>query len=360
MDNVKRTPLYDLHLRLGGRMVEFGGWMLPVQYSGIKEEHNAVRTRAGLFDVSHMGEFELSGANALVFLQCALTNDFQSLAPGKIRYSPMCYEHGGTVDDLLVYCMGENQYILVVNASRADADFEHLSLLAKEFQGVSLENVSATYAQIALQGPLAMGILSKVCQSAPEKYYTFIHDNVAGIPCIISRTGYTGEDGVELYCAANQAEALYIALKDAGGEDILPCGLGARDTLRFECSMPLYGHELSDSITPLEAGLNVFVKPQKDEFIGKAALESEAKRSRVGLKMLERGIAREGYRVQNAAGEDIGYVTSGMFAPTTGENLAMALITNPAPAIGETVSVIIRDKPVKADVVKMPFYKRNK
>ncbi len=165
---------------------------------------------------------------------------------------------------------------------------------------------------------------------------------------------------MELYCAANQAEALYIALKDAGGEDILPCGLGARDTLRFECSMPLYGHELSDSITPLEAGLNVFVKPQKDEFIGKAALESEAKRSRVGLKMLERGIAREGYRVQNAAGEDIGYVTSGMFAPTTGENLAMALITNPAPAIGETVSVIIRDKPVKADVVKMPFYKRNK
>ncbi len=360
MDNAKHTPLYDLHLRLGGRLVEFGGWMLPVQYSGIKEEHSAVRERAGLFDVSHMGEFELSGPNALVFLQCALTNDFTSLAPGKIRYSPMCYEHGGTVDDLLVYCMGENQYVLVVNASRADADFEHLSLLAKEFQGVSLQNVSAAYAQIALQGPLAMGILAKVCNSAPEKYYTFLHDSVAGIPCIISRTGYTGEDGVELYCAADKAEALYMALKETGGSDVLPCGLGARDTLRFECSMPLYGHELSESITPLEAGLGVFVKPQKGEFIGKAALTAAPKRARAGLKMLERGIAREGYRVMDANGEDIGYITSGMFAPTTGENLAMALLANPAPAIGETVSVVIREKPVRAEVVKMPFYKRQK
>ncbi len=359
MESVKQTPLYDLHLRLGGRMVEFGGWMLPVQYSGIKDEHGAVRERAGLFDVSHMGEFELSGPDALEFLQRALTNDFASLSPGKIRYSPMCYESGGTVDDLLVYCMGENMYVLVVNASRTDADFEHLSGIAKAYD-VQLKNVSHTYAQIALQGPLAMGILAKVCQNAPEKYYTFIHDNAAGIPCIVSRTGYTGEDGVELYCAADKAEELYMALKEAGGDDVLPCGLGARDTLRFECSMPLYGHELSGSITPLEAGLGNFVKPQKGDFVGKAALEAEPKRARVGLKMLERGIAREGYRVQNAADEDIGYVTSGMFSPTKGENLAMALIANPAPAIGETVSVIIREKPVKAEVVKMPFYKRQK
>ncbi len=360
MSNAKRTPLYDLHLRLGGRMVEFGGWMLPVQYSGIKEEHAAVRERAGLFDVSHMGEFEVSGEGSLAFLQRALTNDFASLQPGKIRYSPMCCEHGGTADDLLVYCMGENQYVLVVNASRTDADFTHLSRIAKDFAGVKLENVSARYAQIALQGPLAMGILAKVCESAPEKYYTFIHDSVAGIPCIVSRTGYTGEDGVELYCAAGSAEALYTALKEAGGSDVLPCGLGARDTLRFECSMPLYGHELSESITPKEAGLGAFIKPQKGDFVGKAALEGEPKRARVGLRMLERGIAREGYRVLDSNGTDIGCITSGMFAPTTGENLAMALVSAPAPAVGEAVAVVIREKPVKAEIVPMPFYKRNK
>ncbi|GAW27839.1 MULTISPECIES: glycine cleavage system aminomethyltransferase GcvT [unclassified Carboxydocella] len=365
MAELKRTPLYELHIAAGAKMVDFGGWEMPVQYSGIIDEHQTVRQAAGLFDVSHMGEITVKGPGALAFLEKLLPNQVARLAKGQILYSPMCYEHGGTVDDLLVYKEDAEEYLLVVNAGNTDKDYEWIKQLAPA--GVEVENISHTVAQLAIQGPQATAILKPLTpvQLDAIRYYWFTRGEVAGIPCIISRTGYTGEDGWELYCSPDQARQLWQTLLTAGQDKgIKPIGLGARDTLRFEAAMPLYGHELSEDITPLEAGLKRFIALDKPEdFIGKTALTAQAeaglKRKLVGLEMVERGIARQGYPVVYQ-GQEIGMVTSGTMAPTLGKNLAMALIAADVAQTGQEVAVMIRNKEVKAKIVSLPFYKRGR
>ena len=272
----RKTPLYETHLAYKGKMVPFAGYILPVQYeTGVVKEHMAVRTACGLFDVSHMGEILCKGPDALKNLNWLLTNDYTVMADGQARYSPMCNEAGGVVDDLIVYKVRDELYFIVVNAANKDKDFAWMK--AHQIGDVEFEDISDQVAQLALQGPKALEILRKLTreEDIPEKYYTFkLQGNVKGISCMISKTGYTGEDGVELYCAPADAPALWEALMEAGKEEgLIPCGLGARDTLRLEAAMPLYGHEMDDSITPKEAGLGIFVKMDKADFIGKKAIE---------------------------------------------------------------------------------------
>lgn len=365
MAELKRTPLYELHVAAGAKMVDFGGWEMPVQYSGIIEEHQTVRQAVGIFDVSHMGEITVKGPGALAFLEKLLPNRIAKLVPGQILYSPMCYDHGGTVDDLLVYKEEEEDYLLVVNAGNTDKDYQWIKAQAPA--GVEVENISASVAQIAIQGPKATVILQSLTavDLGSIRYYWFTRGEVSGISCIISRTGYTGEEGWELYCPPEQAAQLWQALLNAGaGEGIKPIGLGARDTLRFEAAMPLYGHELGEEITPLEAGLKRFVALDKPEdFIGKSALAAQEaaglKRRLVGLEMIERGIARQGYQVV-VNGEEVGFVTSGTMAPTLGKNLAMALVRSELAQPGQELGVMIRNKEVKAKVIALPFYKRGR
>jgi aminomethyltransferase len=358
MDALKKTPLYDTHVALSGKMVDFGGWALPVQYSSILEEHKAVRERAGLFDVSHMGEIEVRGDGAFDFLQHMVTNDLTGMLPGRCRYSPVCYENGGTVDDILVYKYADDRYLLVVNAGNTDKDYEWFS--SHTISGVTVENQSARWGQLALQGPKFMQVLENVGTQGniPQKNYTFTEKvTVGGISCLMSRTGYTGEDGVELYCKAEDAPALHAKLLEAGSSvEILPCGLGARDTLRFEASMPLYGHEITADITPKEAGLNFAIKTAKAEFIGKEPLLAPPARIRIGLKLIDRGIAREHSDVY-FNGKLAGHVTSGGVAPTLGGNYAMALVDSAA-ADNDLFEIDVRGKMLKAQKVALPFYKR--
>lgn len=358
----QRTPLYDTHVRAGGRMVDFAGWELPVQYSGILAEHRAVRGAAGLFDVSHMGEIAVTGPHALAALQHLVTNDLASMKPGDARYSPMCYADGGAVDDLLVYLRGQDDYLVVVNASNKDKDFQWM--LENNPFNADIRDVSAQWAQLALQGPRAQDILGKLIDGSalPVKNYTFTEHALLGAPCILSRTGYTGEDGFEVYCPPATAPKLWGALLEAGEEHgLIPCGLGARDTLRLEAAMPLYGHELTAEITPLEAVLGRFVKLDKAGFIGREALlaqkEAGLMRKRVGLELLDRGIAREGATV--LAGEQaVGHVTSGTMAPWLNRTIAMALVPPAMAAEGTELQVDVRGRRIPAKVVKLPFYKR--
>lgn len=293
-DNLKKTPLFEKHCALGGKIVDFGGWALPVQYTSILDECKAVRERAGLFDVSHMGEVDIIGNDAYAYMQKMVTNDVTSMTPGRCRYAVMCYDNGGAVDDVLIYKFADDHYMLIVNAGNTDKDFAWLSEHA--FGDVRVINNSAKWGQLALQGPLHQAVLDAAGFEGeiPQKYYTFNDKmTVAGIPCLISRTGYTGEDGVELYCAAEDTVRLFEALLEAGkGVDMLPCGLGARDTLRFEASMPLYGHEMSADINPVECGLGFAIKLNKPGFIGKEALLKPQTRKRIGLKLVGKGIAR--------------------------------------------------------------------
>ena len=360
MDQLKKTPLYDTHVALGGKMVDFGGWALPVQYSSILEEHKAVRERAGLFDVSHMGEVTVKGPGAFDFIQNLVANDITTMKEGRCRYSPMCYEDGGTVDDILIYKFAQDDYMLIVNASNTDKDFRWL--LDHKTDDVELENVSSDYAQLALQGPKHQAVLDAagVEGELPEKYYWFSPMvKIAGVPCIVSRTGYTGEDGVEMYCKAADGAKLHAALMEAGKcVDMLPCGLGARDTLRFEASMPLYGHELSKDITPKECGLGFAIKLDKPAFIGKEGLLGEPKRVRIGLKLVDRGIAREHTDVY-CEGKRVGATTSGGPAPTLGGNYAMALV-DAGCADKADFELDVRGRRIKAVQVPMPFYKRAK
>ncbi|HPE15505.1 MAG TPA: glycine cleavage system aminomethyltransferase GcvT [Oscillospiraceae bacterium] len=358
----RKTPLYDIHLKYGGKIVSFGGYLLPVQYgSGVIAEHMAVRTKCGLFDVSHMGEILCEGPEALTEVNRLLTNDFTDLTIGAARYSPMCNERGGTVDDLLVYRTGETRYLLVVNASNREKDFAWMQAHREK---ADFTDISDTVAQLALQGPLAEKILLRLADQndIPEKYYTFkAGRNVGGVKCLVSRTGYTGEDGFELYCAAGEAARLWELLLDAGrGDGLIPCGLGARDTLRLEAAMPLYGHELSEEISPREAGLGIFVKMKKpSDFIGKAALEiaGAPARRRAGLKVTGRGIVREHMPV--FAGEaQVGVTTSGTHCPYLGYPAAMAILNKDAYAVGKTVEVEVRGRRVEAEIVPLPFYKR--
>ena len=360
----KKTPLYDTHIAAGGKLVEFGGWLMPVQYSGILEEHHAVRQKAGLFDVSHMGEFWVSGTGALAFLQKMLTNDLAVMTPGQVQYSPMCYPDGGVVDDLLVYKTAPESYLLVVNAGNTDKDWQWLNEHTADFD-VKLQDRSEETALLALQGPLAEKILGTLTAEALASlpYYRFRQDvEVAGCAVLLSRTGYTGEDGFEIYCKNADALTLWQAILAAGAADgILPAGLGCRDTLRFEACLPLYGHELSADITPVEAGIGMFVKIDKGDFIGKEALAVQKKngapRKIVGFAMTERGIARADYPVV-ADGKVVGKVTTGSVAPTVGKNMGLALIDKEYATLGQPISIEIRGKLTAAEIVAKPFYKR--
>ena len=362
----KKTPLYDVHVASGAKIVEFGGWLMPVQYAGILEEHRAVREAAGLFDVCHMGEVAVIGPEATQFINCLVTNDISRLAINQAMYSPMCYPNGGVVDDLLIYRRGEEDYLLVINAGNIEKDVAWMEEQAKGFR-LELTNISSDIGEIALQGPKGQEILQTLVTADLQemKYYWFWQNvTVKGIDCLISRTGYTGEDGFELYCSSAQAPALWDILLEAGKPfGLVAAGLGARDTLRFEAALPLYGHELSPEITPLEAGLNFAVKLDKEGFIGKEALVAQKSagvtRKVIGFEMIGRGIARAGYKCF-ADGKEIGLVTSGSFAPTLGKNLGLALLDIDYMQPGSTIGVQIREKVIDAVVIKKPFYQRGK
>lgn len=360
----RKTPLYEAHVQAGGKMVPFAGYILPVQYgTGVMKEHMAVRTQAGLFDVSHMGEIRCEGRDALSNLQMLFTNNFEGMAIGQARYSPMCNENGGTVDDLIVYKEGEDRYFIVVNAANKDKDYEWM--VAHQSGEVTFADVSDRYAQLALQGPRAMDILRRITEEAciPQKYYHAVFEAEAGgIPCIISKTGYTGEDGVELYLDSGKAEQMWNLLLETGKEDgLIPCGLGARDTLRMEAAMPLYGHEMDEEVTPLETGLTFAVKMVKEDFIGKKAMEEqgEPKRKRAGLKVTGRGIIREHQDVY-VGDTVIGHTTSGTHCPYLGYPVAMALLEAEYTEPGTKVVAEVRGRMVEAEVTALPFYKRSK
>ncbi|MDR2783684.1 MAG: glycine cleavage system aminomethyltransferase GcvT [Treponema sp.] len=359
----KTTPLYAWHEAHGGKIVPFAGYLLPVQYEqGVIAEHEAVRNRVGLFDVSHMGEFVVSGENALDNLQRIATNDFSKMPVGRVRYTLMCNDNGGVIDDLVVCKMdNKGRFLLVVNAANREKD---AAWIRSHLEGsVQFEDISDSLAQIALQGPLSEQILARLSDPAsiPSAYYTLVENGAAGgVPCIVSRTGYTGEKGFELYCVPNDAIALWEKLLDAGKNDgLIPCGLGSRDTLRLEAAMPLYGHEMTSDITPFEAGLSFAVKMDKPDFIGKRRLagrETPA-RIRAGLKVIGRGIARGGEDVF-ADGVVIGKTTSGSFAPHLKECVAMALVQRTYAAPGQKVEIDVRGRKVEAVVAGLPFYKR--
>ena len=356
-----KTPLYDCHVALEGRMVPFAGYVLPVQYpTGVIREHMAVREACGLFDVSHMGEVLYRGPDALANLQKLLTNDFSTMRDGKVRYSVMCNPQGGVVDDLIVYRFSQDAYWVVVNAANRHKDVNWMR--ENLFGDCELTDMSDSVAQLALQGPKAGAIFAKVCdQEPPTGYYTFIPEmTVAGVKCLVSRTGYTGEDGFELYCANADAPALWNALLEAGKDDgLIPCGLGARDTLRLEAAMPLYGHEMDDTVTPFETGLGWAVKMQKDDFIGRSALagNEQPTRRRVGIEITGRGIAREHCDVYLDE-KKIGVTTSGTHCPYLGKAVAMALIDGPAE--DGALAVDVRGRQIEAKFVPLPFYQRKK
>lgn len=357
-----KTPLYDAHVQHKGKIVPFAGYLLPVQYeSGVIAEHMAVRTACGLFDVSHMGEIMCEGPDAVKNLNHLLTNDYTTMYDGQARYSPMCNENGGVVDDLIVYKVRDDHYFIVVNAANKDKDFAWMK--AHAFGDVAFTDISSTVAQIALQGPKAIDILKKLVpdEMIPEKYYSCkFHCTIGGMNCIISKTGYTGEDGFEFYLAAEDAPKMWELLLDTGKEEgLICCGLGARDTLRLEASMPLYGHEMTDDITPLEAGLGIFVKMDKEDFIGKKALVEKGAptQKRVGLKVTGRGIIREHADVY-VGDKKIGLTTSGTHCPYIKAPLAMAIIDVEYTELGTAVEVDVRGRRVAAEVIKLPFYKK--
>jgi aminomethyltransferase len=357
----KRTPLYDIHIELSGAPVPFAGYLLPISYgAGIIKEHNAVREAAGIFDVSHMGEFLIEGGQAGAFLDYLLTNKISNMAPGVVRYSPMCNERGGVVDDLLTLNFSPSKYMLVVNASNKEKDFawikKHL------FKGLKLSDISDKTGLIALQGKKAYEILKTLIdeKDIPKKNYSFIDNiKIAGKKVLVSRTGYTGEDGFELYCDWNDTPNIYRAVLEAGKPfGLIPCGLGARDTLRLEASMPLYGHEMNDDISPLETGLGMFVRLDKGDFIGKKAMldRGAPATKRVGLEITDKGIAREHCPVYFGA-ERIGEVTSGTLSPHSGKSIAMALILADKAGAGE-VKIEVRGRLLNAKTVPLPFYKK--
>jgi len=359
-----KTPLFPVYKESNGKTIDFGGWDLPVQFTGIKKEHEVVRTKLGLFDVSHMGEIEVKGKGALAFLQKVLTNDVSKPHSGACQYTAMCYEDGGTVDDLVIYKRSEEDFLLVVNASNTDKDYQWLLKHAEE--DVVVTNVSDKYAQIAVQGPFAETVaqrltdidLSEITFFKFKEGVTFAHKSV-----LISRTGYTGEDGFEIYCKPEDAVDLWRALlKEGEQEGIQPCGLGARDTLRFEAKLALYGQELTKDISPIEAGIGFVVKTdKKEDFIGKKVLKQQkedgAPRKLVGLEMIEKGIPRPGYEVYKD-GEKIGFVTTGTQSPTLQKNIGLALIDSKYKDLTTEVEVQVRKRRLKAEVVKTPFYKR--
>ena len=368
---LRKTALNSTHRRLGAKMVNFGGWDMPVEYpgSGVIKEHLAVRNGVGAFDVSHMGDILITGRQALDAVQHISMNDAAKLTIGQAHYSALLYPQGTFVDDLIVHRIDESDYLLVINAGTREKDFKWVRDNVRGFE-CKAEDVGDRYTQIAIQGPRAIGVLQKqtVAELASIKNYWFTHGTVCGLPNIlIARTGYTGEDGFEIYVPSDEATSAMVWNKvlEAGREfGIVPCGLGARNTLRLESKMALYGHEISATITVLEAGLDRFCKLEKNEFIGREALlkqKSEGiRRTLIGIEMLEPGIARDGYKIFDDAGAEIGFVTSGSPAPFLKKNIALAFVPPDRAAIGTTLRVEIRGQKVKAKIVPTPFYKRPK
>lgn len=365
MSELKQTPLFSIYKDWGAKTIDFGGWELPVQFSGIIKEHEAVRKKAGLFDVSHMGEILVTGPDAENFLQKMLTNDVSTLKIDKAQYTFLCNENGGTIDDLIVYKLAENSFLLVVNAANTDKDFEWLK--NHHFGDVKIENVSTNYAQLALQGPLSQMILQKLVKNEnleDIKFFNFKQNvQIGEVQALISRSGYTGEDGFEIYCQPEDAVYLWKSIIETGEpEGVIPCGLGARDTLRFEAGLPLYGQELSEDISPIEAGQQFAVKIKKEsDFLGKAALQEQVnngpKRKIVGIEMVERGIPRTGYKVLHN-GEEAGFITTGTQSPTLQKSIGMALVNSDIAKVDTEVVVEIRKRQVKGKIVPTPFYKR--
>ncbi|MBI1728510.1 MAG: glycine cleavage system aminomethyltransferase GcvT [Candidatus Rokubacteria bacterium] len=355
---LKRTPLRDVHAAAGGKMVPFGGWDMPVQYTGIIEEHRCVRSAVGLFDISHMGEFEVRGTGALAAVQTITTNDASTLAVGQVQYSLLCYPDGGIVDDLTLYRLADDHYMLTVNASNIDKDWAWVSGHGK---GADWTNVSAETGLLAVQGPKAEALVQRLADRDVTRvlYYHFAQGAVGGVPCLISRTGYTGEDGFELYAPAAQIERLWHALMDAGKRDgIQPIGLGARDTLRLEMKFALYGNDIDETTNPLEAGLGWVVKPAKGDFIGRAAIEAMraagVTRKLAGFEMTERAVARQGYRLLKD-GAPVGVVTSGSFSPSLERCIGMGYVRADLAPVGTELDVDIRGQAHRARVAKTPF-----
>ena len=374
MPAIRKTALNAVHRQMGAKMVEFNGWDMPVEYpaslgGGIIAEHTAVRTAVGVFDVSHMGDIRLAGPQALAAVQHISMNDASRLAVGQAQYSALLYPEGTFVDDVIVHRLGEDEYLLVINAGTREKDFSWVRDHTREFDCV-LQNLSDDYTQIAIQGPKGVNLLQKLTDAdlSAVKFYWVTRGKLCGLNNILmGRTGYTAEDGFEIYVPADEATSARVwnAVLVAGREfGVVPCGLGARNTLRLEGKLPLYGHEISDTINVWEAGLDRFCKMEKPEFMGRAALEKAKAagvgRTLVGLEMTERGIARDGYKVLDGGGCEIGYVTSGSPAPFLKKNIALSYVPRELAAVGTKVKVEIRGQAVGAVVVPTPFYKRQK
>jgi aminomethyltransferase len=369
---VRKTALNGVHRQMGAKMVEFNGWDMPVEYpsaGGIMAEHNAVRTGVGIFDVSHMGDIRLTGPEALAAVQHISMNNASRLAIGQAQYSALLYPQGTFVDDVIVHRLGEDDYLLVINAGTREKDFNWVRDNTRQFN-CKLEDLSDNFTQIAIQGPRGVSLLQKLTDAdlSAVNFYWVTGGTVCGLKDIlIARTGYTAEDGFEIYIPANEATSarVWYEILEAGKEfRVVPCGLGSRNTLRLEGSLSLYGHEISDTINVWEAGLDRFCKMEKADFIGRAALEKAKaeglKRALVGLEMVERGIARDGYKVLDDSGREIGYVTSGSPAPFLKKNIALAYVPSEFANVGSTVKVEIRGQGVRAQVVPTPFYRRPK
>ncbi len=361
--DTKKTPVHEAHVKAGARMVPFAGYSMPVQYTGIVDEHMAVRTRAGLFDVSHMGEFFVEGPGALDYLQHLTCNNVAQLEVGRAHYTGLMLPNGAFVDDMLIYRLGDNRYLAVVNAANLDKDRNWFMEHTRGFD-VQVEDLSAAYGQLALQGPQASAILKELTAAdlAALRYYSFVETEVDGTRCIVSRTGYTGEDGYELYAPAKATAGLWDAVLGAGAPfGLVPAGLGARDTLRLEASMALYGNDIDDTTTALEAGLGWIVKMKKGDFIGRDSLARQRKegltRRLIGFEMEERAIARQGYPIV-AGDRQIGTVTSGTFAPFLEKSIGMAYLPAGLCEPGTRFEVEIRNRTAPAVVVPTPFYKR--
>lgn len=361
----KKTPLYNEHINLGGKVVDYAGWFLPVQYEGLVAEHEAVRNAVGLFDVSHMGEITIKGKDALAFVDYLMTNDISKVVDNQIVYTFMCAPDGGVVDDLLVYRFDHDDFYLVVNASNSDKDYKWILEQKGDFD-VEIINISDDVGEVAIQGPLAQKVLQKLTKTDLDKITFFTLDrkvDINGVECMVSRTGYTGEDGFEVYTTNEGVVKVWRDIMEAGKEyGIKPAGLGCRDTLRFEASLPLYGHEMSEDISPLEGGFKYFVKLDKEsDFIGKEALNKQwkdgLKRKLAGFEMIERGIPREGYEIQKD-GVKIGHVTTGYMSPTLKKNIGNALISPEFTELGTEVDIMIRNKPAKAKIISKKFLKK--
>lgn len=358
--DLKKTPLYQTYIDQGAKVIDFSGWALPVQFSSIKEEHNAVRSKVGIFDVSHMGEIIVSGEEADQFIQYALTNDSSTLTDSKAQYTMLCNDKGGVIDDLVVYKLEESVYFLVVNAGNTDIDFEWL----QNIQGfnVNIENKSSDYGQLAIQGPEARDLVQKLVNIDVTEMKMFeFQQNVSlfGKEVILSQSGYTGEDGFEVYCKSGDTKEIWDGFIKEGVE---PCGLGARDTLRLEAALPLQGQDLSEQITPYEAGVGFAVKPLIEaDFIGKSVLkeqkENGATRKSIGIEMIDKGIPRTDYEILDIDGHEIGYITSGTQSPSTGKSIAMGLINKESFELDKEILIQVRKRQVKAKIVKKSSFK---